>query len=143
MLNTITNSLNHYGGWISLISLIFSVLLALLTGNIKKNIKLILEHKDLNTQRSKIQASLAKNIQSICQNIHEDKLFDIYIITELEEIIGILDQHKKILPLKIRIELFFVHHEIRKDMPNINQELLCKWLSHIKGALKHESIYIG
>ena len=68
-LDTITNTLNYYGGWISLVSLVFSVFLAVLTGNIKKNIKLILEHKDLNNQRAKIQRSLAKNIESICQNI--------------------------------------------------------------------------
>ena len=129
MLNAITHTLNDYGGWISLISLIFSAFLALMTGNIKKNIKLILEHKDLNKQRSKIQSSLAKNIESICQNIHDDKLFDISIIAELEEIIGILEQHKKILPFKIRIELFYVQHELQKKLSDINQELLCKKLS--------------
>ena len=143
MLNAITHTLNDYGGWISLISLIFSAFLALMTGNIKKNIKLILEHKDLNKQRSKIQSSLSKNIESICQNIHDDKLFDISIIAELEEIIGILEQHKKILPFKIRIELFYVQHELQKKLSDINQELLCKKLSHIKGALKHETTYIG
>lgn len=143
MFNTITSTLNQYGGWISLISLIFSIFLALITGNIKKNIKLILSHKDLNKQRANIQSSLAKNIQSICQNINDDKLFDISIIAELEEIIGILDQHKKVLPLKIRIELFCVQHELQKNVSNINTELLCKKLSHIKGALKHESTFIG
>lgn len=115
MFNTITSTLNQYGGWISLISLIFSIFLALITGNIKKNIKLNFKcHKDLNKQRANIQSSLAKNIQSICQNINDDKLFDISIIAELEEIIGILDQHKKVLPLKIRIELFCVQHELQK-----------------------------
>ena len=105
MINVLTKTLNEYGGWISLISLLFSILLALMTGNIKKNIKLILEHKDLDKHRGNIQKSLAKDIQSICQNIHDDKLFDIYIISEIEEIIGLLEQHKKILPLRIRIEL--------------------------------------
>ena len=52
-LDTITNTLNYYGGGISLVSLVFSVFLAVLTGNIKKNIKLILEHKDLNVSASK------------------------------------------------------------------------------------------
>lgn len=94
MWNTITNTLNDYGGWINLIGLLFSIVLSLITGNIRKNIKLILEHKEMNKQRSKIQSSLAKNIQSICQNIKEDKIFDISIIAELEEIIGILEQQK-------------------------------------------------
>lgn len=143
MINIITKTLNEYGGLISLISLIFSIFLALMTGNIKKNIKLILEHKDLNRQRSKIQKSLEKNIQSICQNIQDDKLFDISIISEIEDVIGILDQHKKILPLKIRIELRYVQHELRKNIADINQELLCKKLSHIKGSLKYEKTYIG
>lgn len=80
-----------------------------MTGNIKKNIKLILEHKDLDKHRGNIQKSLAKDIQSICQNIHDDKLFDIYIISEIEEIIGLLEQHKKILPLRIRIELLALY----------------------------------
>lgn len=48
MLNTITNTLNDYGGWISLIGLLFSIILAIITGNIKNNIKIMLEHKDLN-----------------------------------------------------------------------------------------------
>ena len=96
MINVLTKTLNEYGGWISLISLLFSIFLALMTGNIKKNIKLILEHKDLDKHRGNIQKSLAKDIQSICQNIHDDKLFDIYIISEIEEIIGLLEQHKKI-----------------------------------------------
>lgn len=143
MWNTITNTLNDYGGWISLIGLLFSTVLALITGNIRKNIKLILEHKEMNKQRSKIQSSLAKNIQSICQNIKEDKIFDISIIAELEEIIGILEQHKKIFPINIQIELLSVQHELRKKTVNINQEQLCKKLSHIKGALKYESTYIG
>lgn len=143
MLDSITSALNNYGGWISLISLIFSVFLAIITGNIKKNIKLLLQNNALNKQRTKIQSSLAKNIQSICQNIHDDKLFDIFIIAEIEEIVGILDQHKKILPLKIRIELLCVQHELHKKTLDINQEYLCKKLSHIKGALKHESTYIG
>lgn len=97
----------------------------------------------MNKQRSKIQSSLAKNIQSICQNIKEDKIFDISIIAELEEIIGILEQHKKIFPINIQIELLSVQHELRKKTVNINQEQLCKKLSHIKGALKYESTYIG
>ncbi len=143
MWNTITNTLNDYGGWISLIGLLFSIVLALITGNIRKNIKLILEHKEMNKQRSKIQSSLAKNIQSICQNIKEDKIFDISIIAELEEIIGILEQHKKIFPINIQIELLYVQHELRKKTVNIDQEQLCKKLSHIKGALKYESTYIG
>lgn len=143
MIGTITKTLNEYGGWISLIGLIFSVFLAIMTGNIKKNIMLILEHKDLNKQRTKIQNSLAKNIQSICQNIQNDKLFDMSIISEIEEIIGILEQHKKILPLKIRIELWHIQHELKKNNQDINQELLCKKLSHIKGSLKHETTYIG
>ena len=143
MINVLTKTLNEYGGWISLISLLFSILLALMTGNIKKNIKLILEHKDLDKHRGNIQKSLAKDIQSICQNIHDDKLFDIYIISEIEEIIGLLEQHKKILPLRIRIELSCIQHELKKKTADINQELLCKKLSHIKGALKHGSIYIG
>ena len=142
-LDTITNTLNYYGGGISLVSLVFSVFLAVLTGNIKKNIKLILEHKDLNDQRAKIQRSLAKNIESICQNIQTDKLFEIYIIAELEEIIGILEQYKKILPLKLRFELFCIRTELKKDILVINQELLCKKLSYIKGILKQESVYIG
>lgn len=36
MLNVITHNLNYYGGWISLISLIFSIFLAFMTGNVKK-----------------------------------------------------------------------------------------------------------
>lgn len=143
MINVLTKTLNEYGGWISLISLLFSIFLALMTRNIKKNIKLILEHKDLDKHRSNIQKSLAKDIQSICQNIRDDKLFDIYIISEIEEIIGLLEQHKKILPLTIRIELSYIQHELKKKTADINQELLCKKLSHIKGALKHGSIYIG
>lgn len=143
MINVLTKTLNEYGGWISLISLLFSILLALMTGNIKKNIKLILEHKDLDKHRGNIQKSLAKDIQSICQNIRDDKLFDIYIISEIEEIIGLLEQHKRILPLTIRIELSCIQHELKKKTTDINQELLCKKLSHIKGALKHGSIYIG
>lgn len=143
MWENITNTLNDYGGWISLIGLLFSVILAFITGNIKKNIKFLLEHKELNQRRQTIQKSLTKNIQSICQNIKEDKIFDIYIIAELEEIVGILEQHKKIFPLKLRIELLHIHHELRKNTENINQKQLCKWLSHIKGALKYESTYIG
>ncbi len=143
MLNTITDTLNLYGGWISLIGLLFSIILAFITGNIKKNIKIILEHKDLNKQRSKIISSLSKNIQSICQNIQEDKIFDISIVSELEEIIGILEQHKKILPFKQRIELAYIKFELGKKINNINQEHLCKSLSHLKGTLKYESTYIG
>ena len=36
MINVLTKTLNEYGGWISLISLLFSIFLALMTGNIKK-----------------------------------------------------------------------------------------------------------
>jgi len=36
MIDVLTKTLNDYGGWISLISLLFSVFLAIMTGNIKK-----------------------------------------------------------------------------------------------------------
>lgn len=143
MLKTITSMLNEYGGWISLIGLLFSVFLFIITGSIRKNIKIILEHKDLNKQRSKIISSLNKNIQSICQNIQEDKIFDISIVSELEEVIGVLEQYKKILPFKLRIELLYIKYELRKNISDINQEKLCKKLSHLKGTLKYESTYIG
>ena len=126
MINVLTKTLNEYGGWISLISLLFSILLALMTGNIKKNIKLILEHKDLDKHRGNIQKSLAKDIQSICQNIHDDKLFDIYIISEIEEIIGLLEQHKKILPLTIRIELSCIQHELKKRQQTLIKNSFAK-----------------
>ena len=126
MINVLTKTLNEYGGWISLISLLFSILLALMTGNIKKNIKLILEHKDLDKHRGNIQKSLAKDIQSICQNIRDDKLFDIYIISEIEEIIGLLEQHKKILPLTIRIELSCIQHELKKRQQTLIKNSFAK-----------------
>ena len=126
MINVLTKTLNEYGGWISLISLLFSILLALMTGNIKKNIKLILEHKDLDKHRGNIQKSLAKDIQSICQNIRDDKLFDIYIISEIEEIIGLLEQHKRILPLTIRIELSCIQHELKKRQQTLIKNSFAK-----------------
>ena len=126
MINVLTKTLNEYGGWISLISLLISVFLALMTGNIKKNIKLILEHKDLDKHRGNIQKSLAKDIQSICQNIRDDKLFDIYIISEIEEIIGLLEQHKKILPLTIRIELSCIQHELKKRQQTLIKNSFAK-----------------
>ena len=92
----------------------------------QKNIKLILEHKDLDKHRGNIQKSLAKDIQSICQNIHDDKLFDIYIISEIEEIIGLLEQHKKILPLRIRIELSCIQHELKKRQQTLIKNSFAK-----------------
>lgn len=71
--------LNGYGGFISAVSLLLSVFIYIKTGQIKNNIKNLLNHE--NYEKRKKQAK--KKLEGILESINEDNIFDVMILGEI------------------------------------------------------------
>ncbi len=131
--------LNIYGGFISLVSLVFSVIIFFLTGQIKKNIKNLLNHDKYISQKKKTKEKL----EGILGSIKEDNIFDIKLIGEVSREISSLEHYSIFFDKKTKKNIEDINIILNKGFSDIESDELIKSINKVIGDLDINDIYVG
>lgn len=109
--NSFLNLLNEYGGLVSFISLIFSIIIFVVTGNIKRSI--IQKRQFIEYKREKRIA--VKHLEELVASIECDQLFDNGIKKDLLIEINKLLKYKGFIDFHGRYYVFRINHILAKN----------------------------
>jgi hypothetical protein len=130
------NTLNQWGGLISLIGLFFSCLVFIWTGNIKKNITRNLEYKTY--KQSKHET--IKSLKSLIDSLDKDDLKDYAYQSELLIEINKLSRHKGFVDTKSKFKIWRLNHILKKGLTDKNKQEVVWLLSIVLGQLNLDPV---
>ena len=120
----ILNTFNQYGGLIGFVSLGFSVIIWVITGNIKKT---IIQNRQLKEYRNDKQTAV-QHLNEIAASIELDQLYDNKMKTELLVELNKLLKYKGFIDWKCRYYIFRINHLLDKasiTSKNSNEIVTC------------------
>ena len=111
----INNWLNCYGGLISTISLFLSIFIYIKTGQIKNNIKNLLNHDNYEKRRNQAK----KKLEGLLESIEQDNIFDDKLLGEINREIASLEHFSVFFDRKTKKNI-----NLLKKQLNQNYELI-------------------
>lgn len=131
--------LNSIGGLISLVSLGLSIFIYIKTGQIKNNIKNLLNHDKYIKQQEKSK----EHLSGILNSITKDNIFDISIIKEIICEIALLEHYSVFFDKKTKRHIKGIKKILKKDISDIKCNKLILEISKVIGDLKFKDTYLG
>ena len=133
--------LNSYGGFISTVSLFLSIFIYIKTGQIKNNIKNMLNHENYN--RKKNQAK--KKLEGVLDSIEKDDIFDEKLLGEVNREIAALEHYSIFFDRKTKKNINLLKKQLNKDFDQINEKKynLISTIYKVIGDLEIKDNYFG
>ncbi|MCI8891467.1 MAG: hypothetical protein HFH34_09030 [Eubacterium sp.] len=135
----INDWLNFYGGFISTVSFIVSLLIYFKTGQIKNNIKSLLSHEKYLQQKEKSK----NNFQGILDSIQKDHIFDQKLLGEIHREISALDHYRLFFDRKMMKNMNDIKRVLKKDTAYMKCTEMIVAINKILGDLDIDEIYVG
>ncbi|MDU0323189.1 hypothetical protein RWZ02_10910 [Clostridium butyricum] len=131
--------LNSIGGLISIVSLAVSIFIYVKTGQIKNNIKNLLNHDKYINQ----QDTSKERFSSIVDSITKDDIFDINIIRDITCEIALLEHYSVFFDNKTKRNIKRLKKILKNDISDIKRDKLVVEISKVIGDLKFKETYLG
>lgn len=135
------NWLNCYGGLISTISLFLSIFIYIKTGQIKSNIKNLLNHD--NYERRRNQAK--KKLEGVLESIEKDNIFDDKLLGEINREIAALEHFSVFFDRKTKKNINLLKKQLNQNYELIEKEKhnLIIIINKVIGDLEVKETYLG
>ena len=136
---SINKFLNDYSGLVGAVSLLFSFFIFVKTGQIKKNIKSLLSHKDYEIRKKKAKKELEGMLASICK----DDIFDDKLLGEVSREIASLEHYSLFFDKKTKRNIKELKKELEKDAYNRNKNNVIRSINKVIGDIEIKETYLG
>lgn len=135
------NWLNCYGGLISTISLFLSIFIYIKTGQIKSNIKNLLNHD--NYEKRKNQAK--KKLEGVLESIEKDEIFDDKLLGEINREIAALEHFSVFFDRKTKKNINLLKKQLNQKYELIEKgkHNLIIIINKVIGDLEVKETYLG
>ncbi len=128
---------NAYGGFVSIISLLFSIWIFKVTGNIKKD---MIQTRQTNKYRQEKRVSV-KRLEEMVASISYDAVYDNQMKTELLVQVNKLLKYKVFIDFHSRYYIFKVNQILKKDTINSkNSSQIVSYVSKLCGRMSVEPV---
>ena len=137
----INNWLNCYGGLISTISLFLSIFIYIKTGQIKNNIKNLLNHDNYEKRRNQAK----KKLQGLLESIEQDNIFDDKLLGEINREIASLEHFSVFFDRKTKKNINLLKKQLNQNYELIKKEKhnLIIAINKLIGDLEVKETYLG
>lgn len=139
--SSINNELNSYGGFISAVSLLFSIFIYIKTGQIKNNIKNLLNYENYDKRKKQAKDKL----EGILESINQDDIFDGRLLGEISREIEALEHFSVFFDRKTKGNINKLKKQIDRDFEQIKVEKnkLINTINKVIGDLEINETYLG
>jgi hypothetical protein len=137
----INNWLNCYGGLISTISLFLSIFIYIKTGQIKNNIKNLLNHDNYEKRRNQAK----KKLEGLLESIEQDNIFDDKLLGEINREIASLEHFSVFFDRKTKKNINLLKKQLNQNYELIKKEKhnLIIAINKLIGDLEVKETYLG
>lgn len=137
----INNWLNCYGGLISTISLFLSIFIYIKTGQIKNNIKNLLNHDNYEKRRNQAK----KKLEGLLESIEQDDIFDDKLLGEINREIAALEHFSVFFDRKTKKNINLLKKQLNQNYELIKKEKhnLIIAINKLIGDLEVKETYLG
>lgn len=138
---SVNDWLNGYGGFIGAVSLLLSVFIYAKTGQIKNNIKNLLNHE--NYEKRKKQTK--KKLEGILESVNKDDIFDVMILGEISREIAALEHYSIFFDRRTKKNINLLKKQLNKEFSQIAKEKhkLISLINKVIGDLEIMETYLG
>lgn len=139
--DNVNNGLNCYGGLISAISLLLSIFIYIKTGQIKNNIKNLLNHDNYEKRRNQAK----KKLEGLLESIEQDNIFDDKLLGEISREIAALEHFSVFFDRKTKKNINLLKKQLNQNYELIKKEKhnLIISINKLIGDLEVKETYLG